>query len=323
MKRRLIKAAVQILGAVGMVVCLVWIAVAQPSCRQNHVSRATVDPVTLRKHVETLSRQFYPRSWENKTTLDQCAEYIAKHFGEAGAIVEYQSVTVHRKQYRNVIGRFNPGRGSRVVVGAHYDACGETPGADDNASGVAALIELAYLLGKSTATNAVELVAYVLEEPPFFRTAFMGSAAHAKSVADDKANVRGVIVLEMVGYFSDEWGSQAYPVPMLRLIYPSRANFIAVASRWDQGDWIKKVKSGMKQTTDLPVYSIRAPSFLPGIDFSDHLNYWPYGIKALMITDTAFYRNKMYHENGDTVDRLDYRRMSKCVVALFEALKSI
>jgi hypothetical protein len=182
---------------------------------------------------------------------------------------------------------------------------------------------LAYLLGRSSATNAVELVGYVLEELPFFRTAFMGSATHAKSIADDKANVRGVIVLEMVGYFSDEWGSQAYPVPMLHLMYPSRANFIAVASRWDQGDWIRKVKSGMKQTTDLPVYSIRAPSFLPGIDFSDHLNYWPYDIKALMITDTAFYRNKMYHEKGDTADRLDYWRMSKVVVALFEALKSI
>lgn len=320
--RRLIKAAVHILGTVGIMVCLVWIAVAQPSCRRNDLSRATVDPVKLRKHVETLSRQFYPRSWDNRSTLDQCAEHIAQHFGEAGAIVEYQSVTAYRKQYRNVIGRFNPGRGARVVVGAHYDACEDTPGADDNASGVAALIELAYLFGESTATNAVELVAYVLEEPPFFRTAFMGSATHAKSMSEDKANVRGVIVLEMVGNFSDEWGSQAYPVPLLRLMYPSRANFIAVASRWDQGDWIKKVKSGMKQTTDLPVYSIRAPAFLPGIDFSDHLNYWPYGIKALMITDTAFYRNRMYHKKGDTADRLDYRRMSKVVVALFETLKS-
>ena len=144
-------------------------------------------------------------------------------------------------------------------MGAHYDASGDTPGADDNASGVAALIELAFLLGSNTPPGEVELVAYCLEEPPFFKTELMGSAVHAKSIAGDKANIRGVIVLEMVGFFQDGWGSQSYPSPLLHLIYPSRANFIGVISRWDQGAWVKAVKSGMKGRTPLPVYSIRAP----------------------------------------------------------------
>ena len=150
----------------------------------------------------------------------------------------------------------------------------------------------------------------------------MGSAVHAESIAGEKSNIAGVIVLEMVGCFKDERGSQSYPSLMLRAFYPSRGNFIAVAGRWDQGDWIKAVKVGMQGTTSLPVYSIRAPTALPGIDFSDHINYWPHGINAAMVTDTSFYRNKTYHESGDTPERLDYDRMSKVVVAVFEAMRS-
>jgi Zn-dependent M28 family amino/carboxypeptidase len=321
LKHKLIKSAVRVLGTVAVVVFMAWILVAQPSCRRNHTSGTKGDPAKLREHVEALSQRFFPRDWQHRENLDRCADYIAQHFRQAGATVEFQTVDVGKNQYRNVIGRFAAGNGQRIIVGAHYDSCGEEPGADDNASGIASLIELAYLFGRSTPSSPVELVAYVLEEPPFFQSAMMGSAIHAKSIAGDKAGVRGVIVLEMVGTFSDEWGSQSYPAPLLRLIYPSRANFIGVVGRWDQGDWIKTVKTGMKGASDLPVYSIRAPAMIPGVDFSDHASYWPYGIKAVMVTDTAFYRNKAYHKSGDTPDRLDYNRMAKVVVSVFEAIK--
>lgn len=277
----------------------------------------------MRSHVTMLSETLYPRHWIHATNLSNCADYITTHFTNAGAVVQTQSVVAHGRQYCNVIARFGVGQGSKLVVGAHYDACGETPGADDNASGVAALIELGYLLGSNQPSREIELVAYVLEEPPFFRTPMMGSAVHAASIATEKETIVGVIVLETVGYFSEARGSQSYPSLLLKLIYPSRGNFIAVIGRWDQGQWVKRVKVGMKGATDLPVYSIRAPSVVPGIDFSDHLNYWPLGFNALMITDTAFYRNKAYHEKGDTADRLDYERMCKVVVAVFEALKSM
>ena len=168
----------------------------------------------------------------------------------------------------------------------------------------------------------MELVAYVLEEPPFFRTPLMGSAVHAASLATEKENIAGVIVLEMVGCFSDAKGSQSFPSPLLKLFYPSRGNFIAVIGRWDQGRWVKRVKSGMQGTTDLPVYSLRAPAAIPGVDFSDHINYWPLGLPAVMITDTAFYRNQAYHETGDTAERLDYARMSQVVVAVWGAVQS-
>lgn len=321
--RKLLRSIARILAAVASILFVAWFIYEQPSCRRNPASEAKVDPAKLREHVAAFSQTFRPRDFQHPENLDLCADYIARQFEQAGAAVEFQPFTVAGKSFRNVIGRFNARHGNKIIVGAHYDACGDTPGADDNASGVAALIELAVLLGHRAPTGEVELVAYCLEEPPFFKTELMGSAVHARSIAIDKANIRGVIVLEMVGFFRDEWGSQSYPIPLLHMIYPSRANFIGVIGRWDQGDWVKQVKTGMKGRTDLPVYSIRAPRAVPGIDYSDHLNYWPYGIKALMVTDTAFYRNLAYHSLDDTPDRLDYSRMAQVVVAVCEAILSM
>ena len=321
-RRRVLLSATRILGLVAVIVVGLWGVLAQPTCRRNRASGVAVDQARLRHHVTKLSVDLYPRDWLRTDLLDQGAEYIAGHFRSAGATVQFQEFAVSRRTYRNVIGRFGTGQGPRVIVGAHYDACVETPGADDNASGVAALIELAYLLGQATPARDVELVGYVLEEPPFFRTPKMGSAIHAQSVAGQRAEITGVIVLEMVGYFRDDWGSQNYPSLLLRLLYPARANFVAVVGPWNQGRWVKTLKADMKGTTSLPVYSIRAPSIVPGIDFSDHRNYWPYGIPAAMVTDTAFYRNQAYHTPGDTVDTLDYTRLAKVVVAVFEAVRA-
>ena len=322
-KRSILLSAARILFAVAMVITVAGCLMAQPTFRSNPPSAVIVNAERLRSHVIMLSETFHPRDYEHEINLEHCADYIAAHFLKAGAVVESQPVVAQGRQYRNVIARFGVGKGAKRVVGAHYDACGQTPGADDNASGVAALIELGYLLGRHPPGSEIELVAYVLEEPPFFGTPMMGSAVHAAKIAAEDEPIVGVIVLEMVGTFSDARGSQSYPSLLLKLIYPSRGNFIAVIGRWDQGAWIKSIKTGMKGTTDLPVYSIRAPAAIPGVDLSDHRNYWPHGINALMVTDTAFYRNKTYHTPMDTTERLDYDRMSKVVVAVFEALKTL
>lgn len=322
-RKRIMKAAVRVLGVVAVILVATWLVIAQPSFHSQRRSAATVQPAKLRGHVEVLAQQFGPRDWEHTEDLDRCADYLAEQFRQAGATVEFQPFRVQHRQYRNVIARFGVGKGNKVVVGAHYDACDALPGADDNASGVAALIELAGLLGSTPPNHEVELVAYVLEEPPFFATPSMGSAVHAKRLAAQHDKIRGVIVLEMVGYFRDDWGSQSYPNLLLHLMYPSRGNFITVASRFDQGAWLKTVKTRMQGTTALPVYSIRAPTIVPGIDFSDHANYWEYGYPALMVTDTAFYRNKAYHSASDTPDRLDYQRLAQVVVAVFEAMKAL
>lgn len=318
--RKIIRSAFRVLSTVAAVLVVVWLVVAQPTIRSNKRSAFHADPGRLKAHVRMLSETCHPRNFEHLENLDRCAEYIAGELRRVGAVVEFQEVKVGTRSYRNVIGKFRGGSGPKLVVGAHYDSCYETPGADDNASGVAALIELAGLIGKDPRKPNVELVAYVLEEPPFFSGPNMGSCRHAERLRERGEVVKGVIVLEMVGTFSDELFSQRYPMLLLRLMYPARANFIGVVGRMDQGDWIKTVKVAMKGATDLPVYSIRGPAALPGIDLSDHRCYWAAGYKAVMITDTAFYRTGGYHKPTDTYDRLDYKRMADVVVAVFEAV---
>jgi Zn-dependent M28 family amino/carboxypeptidase len=247
--------------------------------------------------------------------------------------VEIQEVSVQETKYRNIIVRFEPSAGHVLVVGAHYDSHGDgnagarfplgyseethTPGADDNASGVAGLIELAQLLGQSTQRRAIELVAYTLEEPPHFRTEHMGSAWHARSLRRESREIELMISLEMIGYFSDEPQSQHYPVPSLASLYSDRGNFIALVGNLTNFGVIRKIKAAMSGATSLPVYSMNAPPMMQGIDFSDHLNYWNQGMPAIMVTDTAFMRNQNYHLPGDTFEKLDYGRMAKVVQGIY------
>ncbi|MCC5847531.1 MAG: M28 family peptidase [Verrucomicrobia bacterium] len=319
--KRLFKSLLRMSLMAAGLLFLLWLGLAQPSCRRNELSSIEVEPDRLREDVEMLSMNFFPRDWRSEENLRKTADFILEALEAAGAEVKLQPHMVRGRHYWNVIGKFNPEVEPRIVVGAHYDAVANTPGADDNASGVAALLAIARLVGERAPEMPLDFVAYVLEEPPFFGTADMGSVTHARALAESGVEVEGVIVLEMVGYFSDEPGSQKFPSPLLRLFYPNRGNFIALVSRSDQGAWIRDVKAGMKGATPLPVYSFRAPIWVPGVDFSDHRNYWPHGIPALMVTNTAFYRNQAYHLPEDTADRLDYTRMAQVVVAVFEGLE--
>jgi hypothetical protein len=301
----------------------VWILVAQPTFTQNTPFGLTVENSRLKAHVVKLSEDFFPRSYAHMDNLDRCARYIQDHFKKAGADTSIQEFSAAGKTYQNVIGFFGDKTGARIVIGAHYDARAKTPGADDNASGVAGLIELAYLIGKQKLNTGIELVAYSLEEPPFFGTQDMGSAHHARMLHDQEVDVKCMIALEMIGYFSSQPGSQSYPIPVLRIFYPSKGNFIAVIGRLGQRKIVKKIKGFMKGAAELPVYSVNTPLMVPGIDFSDHRNYWDYAYDAVMITDSAFYRNREYHEPGDTADRLNYDLMGNVVVQVFEAVKGL
>jgi hypothetical protein len=280
----------------------------------------SVDPTNLETHVRTLSQSFVPRDESHPENLDRCAAYIRQEFERANARVSEQPFTVNGKTYRNVIARFGAETKEMVVVGAHYDTAGPLPGADDNASGVAGLLELARLLGNMQLPMRVELVAYTLEEPPFFRSEQMGSAMHAKALKREGAVVRVMFSLEMIGYFSDARDSQHYPSSAFSLFYPTEGNFISVVGKTDDGMLVRRIKRAMTGATSLPVYSINAPRLIPGVDLSDHLSYWREGYPAVMITDTAFYRNANYHTLDDTAERLDYRRMGQAVGGVYAAV---
>lgn len=281
---------------------------------------AQSDTARLKRHLNTLVNSFGNRDYLHTASLDSCANYISGELKLYADTVYDQVFLVNGITYRNVIASFGKYGDPVLVVGAHYDVCGEQNGADDNASGVAGLLELARLLDTVKLNYRIELVAYTLEEPPFFRTEFMGSAVHAKSLKEKNEKVICMISIEMIGYFSDEKGSQHYPVSFLKLIYGSRGNFITIVSKMRAGKSGRKFSKQFKHSHKIKTKKFKAPAALPGIDFSDHLNYWNLGYSALMITDTAFFRNQNYHTANDTIDRLDFNRMGKTVDAVFAAV---
>jgi Zn-dependent M28 family amino/carboxypeptidase len=318
-----------------------------------------VDAAALEAHVKYLSVDLYPRSYDQLRKTELTVKYIADAMRAAGASVKLQDVKVDELTYTNVVASFGPNSTTGVatsdatatgansgassapllVIGAHYDSQGDatagakvprgysldthTPGADDNASGVAGLIELARLLGRTPQKRPIELVAYALEEPPYFRTEHMGSVWHAQSLVDAKRNVELMISLEMIGTFNDAPGSQSYPFPGMQHLYSDRGDFIAVVGMMGDFTMSRRVKALMLGASDLPVYSINAPRLIPGIDFSDHRSYWGQGMPAVMVTDTAFMRNKHYHQASDTYEKLDYARMAKVVQGVYAVTQGL
>ncbi|WP_261990042.1 M28 family peptidase [Hymenobacter puniceus] len=282
---------------------------------------ATADTSRLRQHLIALTSTPEPRNYQHLPSLNLAASYIEQQLKALGAQPTRQPYEVQGATYYNVVGRFGPATGPRLIIGAHYDVCGEQPGADDNGTGVAALLELARLLGQQPALPyGIELVAYTLEEPPFFRTPQMGSYVHARALHEAGVPIRGMVALEMLGYYDDRRGSQEYPFGPLEWIYGSRGNYVTVAQKFGNGRFGRQFARRYKGLATLPVRRFKAPAWLPGIDFSDHLNYWQFGYPAVLLTDTAFYRNKHYHQPTDTLARLDMRRLALAVDALLATL---
>lgn len=302
--------------AAGAAAGYAWYRLTQPFVTASETAALagqTASAARLEQLVRKLSIDFPDRTFDNKIRLEGAAVYLESQLAGLGLKVESQRFTAEGRPYRNLVVKLGPDTPEVMVIGAHYDVAGEQPGADDNASGVAGLLELARLLKGQSFRQRVELVVYTNEEPPFFRTPYMGSAIHARSLAESGKRASLMLSLECIGYFSDEPGSQDHPVRLLNAIYPTTGNFISLVGFYQDGEVARQVKAAMKSASDLPVYSINAPGFVVGVDFSDHLNYWNEGYVGMMVTDTAFYRNKAYHTPLDTADRLDYRRMAKVV----------
>ena len=320
-------------GTLFLIVAASIAIVTQPFVSAIPSQPPQVDLKQLEAHVRHLSVDLYPRSHDQSRNINLAAQYINDQFEAAGGMVSIQVVTVREVKYQNIIARFGSASGPLQVIGAHYDSQGNvtggasgprgytlnthTPGADDNASGVAGLLELARLLGRNPPPHPVELVAYTLEELPHFRTEHMGSAWHARSLRAANQELQFMLSLEMIGYFSDAPGSQSYPLPGMSHLYSDRGDFIALVGNLRNFAITRRIKAIMAGATSLPVYSINAPPRLEGIDFSDHLNYWNEGFPAFMVTDTAYLRNQNYHQSSDTYEKLDYRRMAKVVQAIY------
>ncbi|WP_027420514.1 M28 family peptidase [Crocinitomix catalasitica] len=279
-----------------------------------------IDTLSIRKHLNNIVNTEKPRNHRNIESLNYVADYIFKDFTKYADSVYYQSYIINNIEYKNVVCVFGIQNTKTIVVGAHYDVCGNQDGADDNASGVVGLLELAKLLKDKPLKHRIEMVAYTLEEPPYFRTKSMGSYIHAKSLYENKTDVYGMFCLEMIGYFDDTKKSQDYPIGFLSLIYGNKGNYITLVNKFSKGKFSRKFSKKFKRNKLIKTKKFVAPAKLPGIDFSDHLNYWKFGFSGLMITDTAFYRNKNYHEDTDTIETLDLLRMSKVIESVYNTL---
>ena len=289
-----------------------WAVVTEPVlAATDPVAMEAASADRLKADVVMLVDELGPRHHDQPEKLVAVADRLQARFTELGLTTERQPVPSDVVGAVNVIGRLGPAKGPVVVVGAHYDAYKETPGADDNASGVAGLLELARLLTAHPPPIGVEFVAYANEEPPYFRSQEMGSRVHAASVVDRDLVL--MISLECLGTFSDERGTQHFPFVLMRLFYPTRGDFIGVVGKSSQGAVVREVKRAMQAQDGVPVEAIAAPTWIPGIDWSDHLAYWDEGFDAVMITDTALNRNDAYHDPEDTPDRLDYVRMAAVI----------
>ncbi len=288
---------------------------------QKRFYRPKASSSALKSHVNSLCNAEKFRNWRNINELTRAGNYIYSEFLKHSNRVEKQVFEDKRNDYFNVICSFGPEDAPRLIIGAHYDVCGDQQGADDNASGVSSILELARMLSEveSVLKYRIDLVAYTLEEPPFFRDFMMGSAVHARYLKSINAQVLGMISVEMIGFYSDEKGSQGYPINLMKLFYPSKANYISVVTKFGNGKLMRKVKHGLKsQKKKVGVKSVKAPVGIPGIDYSDHLNYWQEGYDALMITDTSFYRNKNYHEPTDLPETLNFEKMASVTDGIFD-----
>lgn len=288
--------------------------------------RTAVDADRLRAHVVRLTGTKRPRHADNLEDLDEAAHFIADEWKAMGLEVTWQSyLAPSGKTYHNLSVTI-PGAdpSARVVVGAHYDVCGEQPGADDNASGVAGILELtrALVTNKPTLPYPVDIVAFTLEEPNYYDTEWMGSYVYARALHEKGTRVKLMLSIEMIGYFTDAPGSQNFPIPLLGAL-PSVGNFITIVGKEDAWPLNRELKRAFRRASDLPVEAMTAPGFIEGIDYSDHRSFWAFGFPAVMITDTSFFRNHNYHKRTDTPDTLDYARMADVVRGIYQAVVSL
>ncbi|NOQ52746.1 MAG: M20/M25/M40 family metallo-hydrolase [Desulfuromonadaceae bacterium] len=269
----------------------------------------------LQGHVTMLGQSIGERNLWHHAELDAAADYIEAQFRAAGLRVERQEYLAEGKRVGNLVAEI-PGAEypeQILLVGAHYDSVLGSPGANDNGSGVAALLELARQLADSRPKRTLHLVAFVNEEPPFFKSVDMGSRIYAEQARGKRDKIVGMICLETIGYYIQEPGSQNFPFLPMVIYYPDEGNFIAFVTNLSSRRLLKKSLAEFRKQSDFPAEGLVAPGWLPGVDWSDHWSFWRVGYPAIMITDTAPYRYPYYHSWEDTPDKLSYPEFAQVV----------
>lgn len=312
---------------------LVAIAVAHngnvPLKRNAHV----LSPLTpaevevrdrVRKTVQVLAGDIGGRDAVRSENLRKAAEYIEGQLRSFGYRPLRQTYAVAGKSFDNIEAELKAKKDVDriVVVGAHYDTAGGLPGANDNASGVAATLELARQFARESQARSIRWVFFVNEEPPYFQTPAMGSYVYAKRCRERNEKITAMLSLETIGYYCDEPGTQSYPIGF-HPGYPDRGNFLGFVANFRSAPLLRRALKSFRGATSLPAAGAAAPAAIPGIGWSDHWSFWQFGYSALMLTDTAPYRYPYYHSAEDTPEKLDYERLARAVTGVAAVVREL
>lgn len=293
----------------------------------------------LRQHVQKLAGDIGARSLTRSPDgLEKAAVYIEEKFADAGLKSTRQTFSVsgyfqdglwgatHATQSASnvVVEIQGTSKASEIVViGAHYDGVQDSPAANDNATGVAAMLEIASALAQEKFPRTIRFVAFTNEEPPFFRSHDMGSYRYAEGCKERGDNIVSMLSLETLGYYSNKAGTQHFPVDAMALLYPTTGNFVAFIGRTDSKAMLSKCLDSFIAAVKFPAEVLVAPPELPGIDFSDQLNFWRMGYPGIMVTDTAVYRYPHYHTGEDTPDKVNYDALALVTSGMTKVVQDI
>jgi Zn-dependent M28 family amino/carboxypeptidase len=282
----------------------------------------TFSPATLRAHVQTLAGDIGERNVNRPAALTRAARYLEDTWRAQGYAVTRQPFTAHGVECVNLaVERPGTTRTAEIIViGAHYDSVCGSPGANDNATGIAALLELSRVFAAQTVARTVRFVAFPNEE--LFKTEAMGSRHYARACRQRGDDLRAMVSLETIGHYTDAPGSQSYP-PFFRWFYPDRGNFLAFVSDLDSRAVMHEAVAAFRAHTDFPVECCATFAAVPGVDWSDHFSFWEQGYRAFMVTDTAPYRYPHYHEATDAPDRVNYEALARLLPGLAGAVAAL
>ncbi len=315
-----------------VVLCLAGLLL-YATCMPGKSYKGPLEPLTpeectlrtnLHAHCVMLGETIGERNVWLRGTLEQSEDYIESCFEKCGYTADRHEYTVFSQTVANIeaeLAGSDPEAGI-IVLGAHYDSVGGSPGANDNGTGVAALLELARLLADAKPRTTVRFLAFVNEEPPFFQTDRMGSRVYATRCRERNENIVGMLSLETIGFYSDEHHSQHYPPPF-SLFYPDTGNFIGFVGNVASHRFIRRTVKLFRKHARFPSEGAAIPGWVTGVGWSDHWSFWQEGYPALMVTDTAPFRYKHYHATTDTPDKIDYDRTARVVAGLERVIREM
>ncbi|MGD0097764.1 MAG: M28 family peptidase [Terracidiphilus sp.] len=278
----------------------------------------------LSEEVRSLSVIIGDRSFAQPQSLQAASELLSNRLREQGYTVVEHPYSVDRETVNNLEATL-AGQDSalgEVIVGAHYDSVAGTVGANDNCTGVAAVLELARLMRQSKPRRTIRFVLFVNEEPPYFQTPQMGSRVYAHQLRQEGVSVSAMISLETIGYYSDEPHSQKYP-PVLSLFYPSKGNFIGFVGNTQSRGLVREAIRDFRESTRFPSEGIAAPGDWLGIGWSDQWSFWQEGYSGIMVTDTAPFRYPYYHTSNDTIDKIDFDKTARVVEGVSKLVQKL